>query len=75
MLSLRLDRASENKSRSLKNFALENGLMTEYSPANAHQSNKAAERLIQELSNVMRLFPIASKLHLELWAEAVSLFN
>ena len=75
MLSLRLDRAGENKSRELNNFALQEGMLLEYAPAHSHQSNGAAERLIQELSKVARIFLISTNLPLALWAEAISHAN
>lgn len=59
LLRLRLDQAREISSVKLRPFCRSEGIMLEYSPAFASQSNEAAERLIQEHSMRTRVFLLA----------------
>jgi len=71
LLNIRLDRAGENSSQQLKLYCSENGILLEYSPAYAPQSNGMAERLVQELSLRGRVLLHSANMEDRLWAEAM----
>eukprot|EP00178_Gracilaria_changii_P007659 TRINITY_DN2408_c0_g1_i1.p1 TRINITY_DN2408_c0_g1~~TRINITY_DN2408_c0_g1_i1.p1 ORF type:complete len:739 (-),score=46.72 TRINITY_DN2408_c0_g1_i1:861-3077(-) len=72
---VRLDGAGENRSDDFIMYAMENGIILEYNPPYAHQSNGAAEKIIQDLWKTARTLLQASQLPLELWEEAISHAN
>lgn len=49
LLNIQLDRAGENSSQELQDYCVEHGIVLEYSPPYAPQSNGTAARLDQEL--------------------------
>lgn len=66
-----LDRAGENTSTAVIKLILKSGMHLEYLFSHASQSNGATERLVQEIWRVARTAPLASKLPLNLWIEAI----
>ena len=75
MQRIRLDKAGEHIWHEIRSFASQHGILMEYSPAYAPQSNGSAERLLQELWKVARTFLSESGLNQNLWAEAISHAN
>jgi len=72
MYRFRLDKAGENVGRNIQEFTQENGMLLEYSPAYASQSNGVAERCIQDIWKMARAMLFGSDLEVDLWAEAIS---
>nr|QCC62380.1 integrase [Digenea simplex] len=75
MYAIRLDNAGEQSSKQLHQFIDKNGMVLEYSPPYASQSNGSSERLIQELWKVARTMLFDARLDMELWGEAISHAN
>lgn len=75
LFRIRLDRAGEHTSLDVHSYAMENGIVLEYSPPYGSQSNGVAERLIQELWKMARTLLHSTGLPTSLWGEAISHTN
>lgn len=68
---LRIDRAGKDKSQTKSTLERLEGSRIDYAPPYAVESNKKAERLVQELILESMVFLSSSYLPLQLWAEGM----
>lgn len=67
--------AGEISSSAMERFTMINGIVMEYSPAHAKDSNGSFQKLIQELWKVRRAIICDSRLPNYLWSDVISHAN